>query len=103
LTPRDIDHETKRKTPILSRESFLDVGFELLGSAFTFASYPDVKGIIYLTPFACGVDAFVLEFIERRLKERTTCPSLSLPLTSTQEKLDLIQDLKHFGYDRVII
>jgi len=81
LTPRDIDHETKRKNAYpFEGKVFWDVGFELLGSAFTFASYPDVKGIIYLTPFACGVDAFVLEFIERRLKERYNMPLLKLTI-----------------------
>jgi len=75
LTPRDIDHETKRKNAYpFEGKVFWDVGFELLGSAFTFASYPDVKGIIYLTPFACGVDAFVLEFMRGGLKSGTTCP-----------------------------
>ncbi|GAE90647.1 hypothetical protein [Acetivibrio straminisolvens] len=34
--------------------------------------------MIYLTPFACGVDAFVLEFIERRLKEQYNMPLLKL-------------------------
>jgi len=89
----DIDHETKRKNAYpFEGKVFWDVGFELLGSAFTFASYPDVKGIIYLTPFACELTLLFWSLLRGGLKSGTTCPSLSLPLTSTQEKLDLIQD-----------
>ncbi|MFZ5986603.1 MAG: acyl-CoA dehydratase activase-related protein [Bacillota bacterium] len=80
-TPRDIDHDTKRKNAYpFQGKVFWDVGFELLGSAFTFASVPNVKGIIYLTPFACGVDAFVLEFIERRLNTHCNIPLLKLTI-----------------------
>ncbi|HOM03135.1 MAG TPA: acyl-CoA dehydratase activase-related protein [Acetivibrio sp.] len=81
FTPGDIDRETKRKKAYpFEGKIFWDVGFELLGSAFTFASSPAVRGIIYLTPFACGVDAFVLEFIERRLKEKYNIPLLKLTI-----------------------
>ncbi|HHV29535.1 acyl-CoA dehydratase activase-related protein [Acetivibrio mesophilus] len=81
FTPRDINHETKRKNAYpFEGKIFWDVGFDLLGSAFTFASSPGIKGMIYLTPFACGVDAFVLEFIERRLKEQYNTPLLKLTI-----------------------
>jgi len=79
FTPKDIDHETKRKNAYpFQGKVFWDIGFELLGSAFTFASTPGIRGIIYLTPFACGVDAFVLEFIERQLKAKYNIPLLKL-------------------------
>lgn len=79
FTPKDIDHETKRKNACpFQGKVFWDIGFELLGSAFTFASTPGIRGIIYLTPFACGVDAFVLEFVERQLKARYDMPFLKL-------------------------
>lgn len=79
FTPKDIDHETKRKNACpFQGKVFWDIGFELLGSAFTFASTPGIRGIIYLTPFACGVDAFVLEFIERQLKAKYNIPLLKL-------------------------
>ena len=79
FTPKDIDHETKRKNAYpFQGKVFWDIGFELLGSAFTFASTPGIKGIIYITPFACGVDAFVLEFIERQLKAKYNIPLLKL-------------------------
>lgn len=71
FTPRDIEHETKRKNAYpYQGKTFWDVGFELLGSAFTYAKDERVRGIIYLTPFACGLDAFIMEFIELRIKSQ---------------------------------
>lgn len=78
-TPRDIDDETKRKNAYpFQGKVFWHIGFELLGSAFTYAESSGINGIIYLTPFACGVDAFVLEFIERRFKSHYNVPLLKL-------------------------
>ena len=80
-TPRDIDHETKRKNAYpFQGKVFWDIGFELLGSAFTFAEDKNIKGLIYLTPFACGVDAFIIEFIERRIKSHYDVPLLKLTM-----------------------
>jgi predicted nucleotide-binding protein (sugar kinase/HSP70/actin superfamily) len=80
-TPKDIDHETKRRNAYpFQGKVFWDVGFELLGSAFTFAEDRNIKGLIYLTPFACGVDAFILEFIERRIKSHYNIPLLKLTI-----------------------
>lgn len=68
-TPRSIDKETKRRNAYpFQGKVFWGVGFENLGSAFTFAEDKNVNGIIYLSPFACGVDAFIVEFIERQFK-----------------------------------
>lgn len=80
-TPKDIEHETKRKNayPYINKV-FWDAGFELLGSAFTFAKDSNIKGLIYLTPFACGLDAFLLEFIERRINSSYSIPLLKLTI-----------------------
>jgi len=71
FTPQDIDYETKRRNAYLYRgKAFWDIGFELLGSAFTYVKDESVKGIIYLTPFGCGLDAFIMEFIELDIKSK---------------------------------
>lgn len=92
LTPRDIDYETKRRNayPYQGR-IFWDVGFELLGSAFTYANNDRVKGMIYLTPFACGLDAFIMEFIESRIKSLNS----NLPLL----KLTVDEHTGEAGFD----
>lgn len=79
FTPRDIGYENKRKNAYpFQGKVFWDIGFELLGSAFTFAEDHSIKGLIYLTPFACGVDAFIMELIEKRLESHYNVPFLKL-------------------------
>ena len=79
LTPENLDNEVKRNNayPYKGRY-FYRAGFDNLGSAFTYADNPDLKGIIYLTPFACGIDSLVIEFIEIRLKSNYKIPWMKL-------------------------
>ncbi|NLL06856.1 MAG: hypothetical protein GX270_13975 [Clostridiaceae bacterium] len=71
FTPKDFTHEIKRKNAYpFQGKKFWNIGFELLGSAFTSVKDKKVKGIIYLSPFACGLDAFIMEFIELRIKAK---------------------------------
>lgn len=78
-TPQDISYDEKRKNAYpFQGKVFWNIGFELLGSAYTFADSQNIKGLIYLTPFACGVDAFVIELIERRLASNYNIPFLKL-------------------------
>jgi predicted nucleotide-binding protein (sugar kinase/HSP70/actin superfamily) len=78
FTPKDIEHETKRSNAYpYQGKTFWDIGFELLGSAFTYAKDERVKGMIYLTPFACGLDAFW------SLIEMPKCRTLPARLTSS--------------------
>ena len=69
LTPASLDYVTKRANayPFANRQ-FYSVGLDNLGSAYTYADLPFLRGLIYITPFACGIDSLVTEFIERRLK-----------------------------------
>lgn len=46
---------------------FFNTGLENLGAAFTYMNLSGISGVIYLSPFACGVDSLTLEFIERKL------------------------------------
>ncbi|MCX7843111.1 MAG: acyl-CoA dehydratase activase-related protein [Clostridia bacterium] len=59
---------------------FWEAGLDNLGSAFTFARYKNIRGIIYLTPFACGVDSFVTELIERRIRHISSMPFIKLTI-----------------------
>ncbi len=68
-TTESISREERRKNayPYKGRV-FWEIGLDNLGSASYFSRNKNVRGIIYLTPFACGIDSFVIEFIERNLK-----------------------------------
>ena len=102
LTPNSLEHEVKRQNAYpFQGKAFWDVGFDNLGSAFTFAEDKNINGIIYLTPFACGVDSLIIEFIERRLKSNYNIPFLKLLIdehtgeagfdTRTEAFLDIIR------------
>lgn len=79
FTPANLKHQTKRQNAYpFQGKVFWDVGFDNLGSAFTFAENKNINGIIYLTPFACGVDSLIIEFIELRFKSNYKVPFLKL-------------------------
>lgn len=72
FTPSDNDKITKHKNsdPFYNKV-FWDMGFDIIGSANIFAENPLIDGIIYLSPFACGIDSVLTEFIERKIKNTT--------------------------------
>jgi predicted nucleotide-binding protein (sugar kinase/HSP70/actin superfamily) len=82
LTPANLKREVKRSNaqPYQDGRYFYGVGFENIGSAFAFSQDSNVKGIIYLTPFACGIDSLVTEFIEQRLKNIRQLPFMKITI-----------------------
>lgn len=80
VTPDSLDYRIKKAhaEPFRDRE-FWGIGIENLGSAVAFANNKAIKGMIYITPFACGIDSFVTEFIERYI-QRFRIPFLKLTI-----------------------
>ncbi len=79
FTPINLEHETKRQNAYpFQGKMFWEIGLDNLGSAFAFAEDENINGMIYLTPFACGVDSLIIELIERRLKSNYNVPFLKL-------------------------
>jgi predicted nucleotide-binding protein (sugar kinase/HSP70/actin superfamily) len=80
-TPMDIEHEKKREYAYpFKGKVFWEVGLDNLGSFFALSEDKLIDGIIYLTPFACGLDSIIIEFIERRLKSNYRLPFLKLTI-----------------------
>ena len=81
VMPADIPYDRRRENayPYRGRQ-FYDIGLDNLGSAFSCAEKGTVKGLIYLTPFACGIDSLVTEMIERHL-HRIGCEIPYMKLT----------------------
>jgi len=80
-TPKNIQSSLKKSSAYPYNgvvKTFFSDGLDNLGSAFSLLDYSDISGIIYLTPFACGVDSLVIEFIERGLKGRFDVPLMKL-------------------------
>lgn len=79
LTAYDLKRSERRRNayPFLGRD-FFETGLDILGGAQAFLGIPKLAGMIYLTPFACGVDSLVTEFIDRRLHGGRWVPFLKL-------------------------
>lgn len=79
LTPYDVRRSVRRQNAgWFTDRNFYETGLDILGGARTFLSIPELAGMIYLTPFACGVDSLVTEFIERRLRNERWIPFLKI-------------------------
>lgn len=81
LTPYDLRRSVRRinAAPFIGR-SFYETGLDILGAFNVYLKMPGVVGIIYLTPFACGVDSLVTEFVERKIKRSCKMPFLKLTI-----------------------
>lgn len=79
ITPYDVKRSVRRQNvkPFLS-SSFFETGLDILGSVHAFLVLPELVGMVYLSPFACGVDAIITEFIERRLRNEQRIPYLKI-------------------------
>lgn len=80
VTPDVFDHDTRNENayPYFAQKNFYGIGSDNLGCAYACAKRPEVAGIIYLTPFACGIDSLVTEFISRHLKTGREVPFMVL-------------------------
>lgn len=80
VTPDTFDHETRNENayPYFAKRNFYAIGSDNLGCAYACAKRPEVAGIIYLTPFSCGIDSLVTEFISRHLKTEREVPFMVL-------------------------
>lgn len=69
ITPDSISHDLRIKNayPFFGKRNFYAIGSDNLGCAFLCEAGKKVSGIIYLTPFACGIDSLVTEFISREI------------------------------------
>jgi len=80
VTPDVFSHHKRIENayPYFSERNFYAIGSDNLGCAYACAKRPEVAGIIYLTPFACGIDSLVTEFISRHLKAGREVPLMVL-------------------------
>ncbi|MPM15153.1 hypothetical protein SDC9_61519 [bioreactor metagenome] len=104
LTPDSLTRAERREHENLFRgRNFYEVGSDILGSAFAFLELPQVEGLVYLSPFACGIDSLVTEFIERRMqREKRHIPFLKVTIdehtgeagfdTRLEAFLDMLED-----------
>ena len=80
-TPANLDYiEKRRMIDSFDDKDFWSSGLDSLGSSNVFLSDPSVTGIIYITPFGCGMDSLVIEFLERKLTRQNRINYLKLTI-----------------------
>ena len=64
----------------LPKRMFWNYGRRALGSALHIIERGDVDGMICVMSFGCGVDSFVCDMIERRIKRNSDIPFITLTI-----------------------
>ncbi|WP_159033372.1 acyl-CoA dehydratase activase-related protein [Ethanoligenens harbinense] len=70
VMPRDLPYKERRAdVHPYDGKAFYTIGLDILGAVHVLARRPEVCGMIYLTPFGCGIDALVAAHVEQHLRE----------------------------------
>lgn len=83
-------------THLLHKPMFWNFGRKALGSAFHLADAGKIDGIIYVMSFGCGIDSFVSDLMERRLKRQADLPFILLTLDEHSGEAGLDTRLEAF-------
>jgi len=70
----------KEKVKTLPKRMFWNYGTRAIGSALHFLDRKDIDGIIYLMSFGCGIDSFVADLIERKVRRKKDLPFIVLTI-----------------------
>mgnify|MGYP005834541655 CR=1 FL=1 len=75
LTVDMIDNRhINQKSEILNKKMFWNFGRKAVGGVLHLVDTQDIDGIIYVMTFGCGVDSFVCDLIERRIRRSRDIP-----------------------------
>jgi len=81
ITVDMVDGETiKKHVEVLPKRLFWNFGRKAVGSSLHFLEREDIDGIIYLMAFGCGVDSFISDLVERRIRRNRDIPFIILTL-----------------------
>lgn len=75
-----VRRERVRLSVPFAGKHFWSEGYDLLGASCALMSRSDVAGLIFLTPFACGIDSVVVDLVRRRIKAYPGLRFMSLSL-----------------------
>ena len=68
------------KSDTLPKKMFWNFGRKAVGSALHILDRDDIDGIIYVMTFGCGVDSFVCDLIERKVRRDSNIPFIILTI-----------------------
>lgn len=64
----------------LKKKMFWNFGRRAVGSALHVLDRQDIDGVIYVMSFGCGVDSFVCDMVERRIRQKSSLPFMILTI-----------------------
>jgi predicted nucleotide-binding protein (sugar kinase/HSP70/actin superfamily) len=86
----------REKSKTLSKKMFWNYGTRALGSTLHFLDRNDIDGIIYLMSFGCGVDSFICDLAERKVRRKKDLPFMVLTLDEHSGEAGLDTRLEAF-------
>jgi predicted nucleotide-binding protein (sugar kinase/HSP70/actin superfamily) len=72
--------DINRSAGVLNKPMFWNFGRKAMGSALYLIEKNVLDGIIYVMSFGCGIDSFVCDLIERKVRRDTDLPFIVLTL-----------------------
>ncbi len=92
VTPEDIE----KSISILPKKMFWTFGKQLLGSGLHYLNDPEIKGMIFLASFGCGLDSMVGDLLERFSFRSNRKPFMFLTIDEHSGEAGLITRLEAF-------
>lgn len=75
ITPEAINNKiTDSCAKKISKKIFWTFARKLIGTAYYLAEKNDIDGVIYIMSFGCGIDSFVADICERKIRQQTKIP-----------------------------
>lgn len=87
-----IDHHASK----LNKRVFWNFGRKALGSVMHMIEGNDIKGIIYLMSFGCGIDSFIGDLSERMIRRNTDIPFIYVTIDEHSGEAGLDTRLEAF-------
>lgn len=94
----------RKNVSSLPKRIFWNFGSRAVGASQNFLEKEDIDGIIYLMSFGCGVDSFICDLIERRIRRTKDIPFIILTLdehsgeAGMDTRLDAFIDMIRWRY-----
>ncbi|NLY43464.1 MAG: hypothetical protein GX066_05765 [Clostridiaceae bacterium] len=81
ITPEQLeDAKIEEQANRMNKKMFWSFGKRLLGATLCLKDRKDIDGIIFIMSFGCGVDAFISDLCERRIRRETGIPFFLLTI-----------------------
>jgi len=84
------------KAATLNKRVFWYFGRKAMGSALHLLERDDIDGIMYVMSFGCGIDSFICDLIERRIRRKGNIPFIVLTIDEHSGEAGLNTRLEAF-------